>query len=259
MKTFFLTLTGTVRAASPAIFAFIETTLPYSTPFPIATITMASAGQFFGLKGFGAFLFVYSLEAIGIIFTSKLVDAIVDFIKARNPKSFLMVLVLFSVVAAYITILVSLNVKIHKEITDADFSTALTLICFLPLIAGVLNGINLVKMDYIDSVEEKKMLDEKHYQEQREDKMKLRTLRYQQIAPAPQAPRSSKEKMPGDYKEYLFSLLDGHVNELLDKDGKISLTKITDRINKDKRVEFVHANVKGTWYKFVQEWKSSRQ
>ena len=261
MKYLFNNMTDIIRAASPSIFAFIETTLPYSTPSPIAIITMTSAGTFFGLKGFGAFLFVYSLEGIGLVATSKLVETIVEFIRGRNLKTAIMIAVLVVVVYFYITILVSLNVKIHTEYEDVNFSQALTLICYLPLIAGVLNGLGQVKNDYLRSQQELKELEERRHQEKRHDTLEMRRLRYQQTTPLPQTPdtRKSSTKTAGDYKEYVFELLENHSSELLDKDGNISLTKITARVNKDKRVQFEHADVKGTWYKYVQTWKSSHR
>lgn len=252
MKAFFTSLTAAIQAFSPALFSFVETTLPYTTPTPIAIITSNSAATYFGLTGLGAFLFVYSLEAIGLIATSKLVETIVDFIKGRNIKTLIMIVVLALAVYAYITILVSINVKIHTEITDPGFSQALTLICYLPLIAGILNGLSLVKLEYVSNVVEQKSLAEQHYQQSREDRLKLKMLKYQVNVPAvDQQVKTHKQKMAGDYKEYVF--------ELLDQYGDMPLTEITKAVNKNKRVEFVHADVKGTWYKYVQQWKQGKQ
>ena len=251
MKNFFLSLTGAIQAFSPALFSFVETTLPYTTPTPIAIITSNSASTYFGLKGFGAFLFVYSLEAIGLISTSKLVETIVDFIKSRNKKSALMILVLAIAVYAYITILVSINVTIHKDITDKSFSHALTLICYLPLIAGVLNGLSLVKLEYVNTVAAQQALEENHWQQKRQDSLEIKKLKYQSTAPAPATTSARKERQAGDYKEYVF--------ELLDQYGDMPLTEITKAVNKNKRVDFVHADVKGTWYKYVQQWRQGKQ
>ena len=256
MKQFFDTLTTIIRAASPSIYAFIETTLPYSTPAPIALISSASAATFFGLKGLGAFLFVYSLEGIGLISTSKLVEHIVIFIRSRNVKTAITIAVLTVTVIVYITILVSLNVRIHKEFTDDNFKQALTLICYLPLVAGILNGLTLVKTEDVNSAEHKQKLAEEPYQQTREDRLKLKALDkgvnlfQSTTTPAPEVSKP-KGKTPGDYRDYVL--------ELLDKHGELPLTEITALVNKNKRVEFVHADVKGTWYKYVQIWKRGRQ
>lgn len=258
MKFLFNSLTAVIRAASPAIFSFVETTLPYTTPMPIALITMTSAGVFFGLKGLGAFLFVYSLEGIGLVATSKLVETIVDFIRSRNTKTFIMIVVLAVAVYVYITILVSLNVKIHTEIKDINFSQALTLICYLPLLAGILNGLGLVKIEYLQTIENTQTVDEKRHQESREDRMKRWMIKHglnpEQSNNAPHdAPRQDRrEKMPGDFKEYVFKLLD-------ESGGNMKLTEITERVNRDKRVGFKHSDAKGTWFKYVDEWKRTRQ
>ena len=256
MKQFFDTLTMIIRAASPSIYAFIETTLPYSSPAPIAIISSASAATFFGLKGLGAFLFVYSLEGIGLISTSKLVEHIVIFIRSRNVKTAITIAVLTITVIVYITILVSLNVRIHEEFTDDNFKQALTLICYLPLIAGILNGLTLVKTEDVNAAELKNKLAEEHYQQNRSDRLKLKALDkgvnlfQTTTVPVPEVSKS-KGKTPGDYRDYVL--------ELLDKHGELPLTEITALVNKNKRVEFVHADVKGTWYKYVQIWKRGRQ
>ena len=254
MKYFFQGLTDIIRAASPSIFTFVETTLPYTTPTPIALISAASATSFFGLTGFGAFLFVYSLEGIGLISTSKLVEHVVIFIRSRNVKTAITIAVLAITVIVYITILVSLNVKIHNEYTESNFRQALTLICYLPLVAGVLNGLSLVKIEDINATESQKSLKEQHYQQTREDKLKLKALDkgvnlFQSTTATPDVQSHKKTKMPGDYRDYVF--------ELLDQNREMPLTEITAMVNKNKRVEFVHADVKGTWYKYVQIWKRS--
>ena len=256
MKLFFQSMTAIIRAMSPAIFAFIETTLPYTTPMPIALISSASAATFFGLKGIGAFLFVYSLEGIGLLSTSKLVEHVVVFIRSRNVKTAITIAVLTVTVIVYITVLVSLNVKIHKEFTDDNFKQALTLICYLPLLAGVLNGLTLVKIEDVNSDEYQKKLKEEHYQQTRSDRTRLRALDkgvnlFQANAVPVSAESVRKGKQAGDYREYVL--------ELLDQRGEIPLTEITALVNKNKRVNFVHAEVKGTWYKYVQIWKRGRQ
>lgn len=249
MKQLFQGLTEIIRAASPSIFSFVETTLPYTTPAPIALISAASAASFFGLKGFGAFLFVYSLEGIGLVSTSKLVETVVDFIRGRNLKTLIMIFSLLTVVIVYITILVSLNVKIHTEITDENFSQALTLICYLPLIAGVLNGLSLVKLDFLEDKKKKEEIEETHYQQRRGDSMEIKRLKLG-LAPGENKPKEKKsnDKMPGDYKDYVFELLDQYGPGL-------PLTEITRLVNRDKRVNFIHADAKGTWFKYVQAWK----
>lgn len=54
-----------------------------------------------------------------------------------------------------------------------------------------------------------------------------------------------------DYKDFVFELLE-------QSQGQISLTEITAEVNRKKRVQFNHADVKGTWYKYATQWKSSR-
>jgi hypothetical protein len=59
---------------------------------------------------------------------------------------------------------------------------------------------------------------------------------------------NEKHHNAADYKDFVFELLD-------DRNGNIALTDITASVNKEKRVRLVHSKVKGTWYKWIQEWK----
>jgi hypothetical protein len=69
---------------------------------------------------------------------------------------------------------------------------------------------------------------------------------------------SQRNHRASDYKDYVFELLNENMGELLNPDGSVSLSKITEKVNKKKRVELAHSAVKGTWYKFLQEWKRTR-
>ena len=256
MKLFFQSLTEIIRAMSPSIFAFIETTLPYTTPMPIALISSASAATFFGLKGFGAFLFVYSLEGIGLISTSKLVEHVVIFIRSRNVKTAIAIAVLAGTVVVYITILVSLNVKIHKEFTDENFKQALTLICYLPLLAGVLNGLTLVKIEDVNSAEYQNRLKEQHYQETRGDRVKLKPLDKavnlfeQAIADQTAAPKTpAREKHASDYQDKIVVMLNAEYSKsgrVLSPSGICHLLKIDVDRNK------------GHVYRITKRWKEER-
>ena len=262
MKSLFDGLTDILRSAQPSIFAFVETTLPYTTPAPIALISAASAGAFFNLTGVGAFFFVYSLEGIGLLSTTKLVESIIDFIRSKNAKTAIMIVVLLVLVGVYITILVSLNVNIHTEFTNPNFAKVLTLICYLPLIAGVLNGLNLAKLDFTNSTAKAKQeelesrlrqetLEERRLQEEQAERNRRWDIRHgvvRESSTSFQPVKPSKEKMPGDFKEYVFELLDA-------AGGNMALTEITAQVNKGKRMSFKHENAKGTWYKFREEWK----
>jgi hypothetical protein len=263
--------TEAIKAANPSAYSLVETTLPYTTPTPIAVITAASASTYFGLKGFWAFLFVYSLEGIGLVATTKFVESIVVVIRSRNSKNIIMTLVLLAAVVTYIVILVSINVTIHKEFAaDPAFGFALTLICFLPLIAGTLNGVSQIKetdrrtQKAIDDEKERLRLEEialteKHRLEDKEERFRRYLIKKgfnpdaaQSPMNTPPVPQQQRDKMPGDFKEYVFKLLD-------ECSGNIKLTEITERVNKDKRVHFIHGSAKGTWYKYVEEWKRSHQ
>jgi hypothetical protein len=66
----------------------------------------------------------------------------------------------------------------------------------------------------------------------------------------PQATPAETAHKASDYRDFVFELLD-------QSNGTIPLTAITDTVNKQKRVRFTHADVKGTWYKYQQAWLRS--
>lgn len=275
MKYLFDWLTSVLQAAQPSAFAFVETTLPYSTPLPIALISAASATTFFGLKGTGAFFFVYSLEAIGLVATTRLVESVVDWVRSRNGKSLVVIIVLGLVVFAYVRILVTLNVTM-KAATNPAYSEALTLICYLPMIAGTLNGMGLLKLNARAEQEHRATLEEQHRQEDREDRLRLEREKLQArkelevkkletqveiekaraqqgiVAPQPVAPQTFPVEKAGDYRQAVFDILDQN-------NGNVGLTDITRLINEVHQTHFIHADVKGTWFKYVQAWHKQRK
>lgn len=87
---------------NPSAFRFLAASLPYLTPFPIAWLTSHSSEQYLHFTPAIAFIFVFSLEGIGLWFTSLLVDAVVDVIRSRNQKAVLIVIILGLAVTAYI-------------------------------------------------------------------------------------------------------------------------------------------------------------
>jgi hypothetical protein len=134
---------------SPAMFRMLSTVLPYLTPLPVAWLTAKHAAQFLNFTKEISIVFVVMLEGIGLWATTELVDAFVEAVRSRNWKSWGVVGFLTAVVVAYITLLISLNVTLQKAVGDASptMSYVLTLICFLPFIAGSLNGYRKVKLE----------------------------------------------------------------------------------------------------------------
>jgi len=133
---------------NPSAYRFIAAILPYLTPFPVAWLTAHSSEKFLGFTPEIAFIFVVSLEGIGLWLTSLFVDGVVDWIRSRNWKTGAIVLVLGSAVSAYIYILVSLNVSLESVsgVVNPIYSRVVTLLCFLPLITGIGNGYYKLKL-----------------------------------------------------------------------------------------------------------------
>ncbi len=170
--------------ASPSVFSVLAAVLPYASPLPIAAITANSAEGYLGMTNTIAGIFVFVLEGLGLWVTSAFVDAVVDYIKSRNWKSAIMVVLLLIIVVVYISILVNLNVRLKLasgNITQ-EYSTIITLICFLPLISGFMNGYWKLRLqarsDIERAVSAKEDKDERIRQEQRQDRMAMYKIRH---------------------------------------------------------------------------------
>lgn len=202
-------ITETIENANPAIFAFLSTILPFLTPFPIAAITAISAETYLFAGNLAiSWIFVAVLEGLGLLVTSYLTDAVLSYIKARNPKEVWKIILLAVVTVVYITLLIGLNVKLKAANSEADqtYLTVITLMCFLPLISGVLYGYNRfnrqAKRDEASEVDYQRQLENERWEKERQDRMDRYKIKkgvpltqYQLSTPAPQIsiPQQKKE------------------------------------------------------------------
>lgn len=140
---------------NPSAFRFLAASLPYLTPVPVAWLTSHSASAFLQFTPEVAFIFVFALEGIGLWFTTMLVDSVVDWVRSRNWKTFVPVVMFALAVTGYIFILVDLNVTLERATGDPDpaLSRVITLLCFLPLITGIGNGYYKLKLEHKTSSE----------------------------------------------------------------------------------------------------------
>jgi hypothetical protein len=249
-------------------YALLPTVLPYSTPLPIAMITASSAEHFFGMTPMIAGVFVFSLEGLGVWSTTTFIDKFVDWVRSRNPKVAWMSFIMGVVVAAYLTILVLLNVVLKGDNTTA-YKWAVTLVCFLPFIAGILNGFRKVDLTDQDAALAAQALQEKRRQDELARQKELEVLKSdervkkaalkqgfnilaepaaQPQLPAPAEPKT-KEKTAADYHAFVLELLDQH-------NGALTPRQITDMVNKTKRISLEHEKVKSSWTRYTQEWRS---
>lgn len=183
LADFFSNLGETFEKFNPAAFKFLAAILPYSTPFPVAWLTMRSAEAFLGFDPVVAFIFVFGLEGMGLWFTSLFVDAVIDVIRSRNVKTVLLVLLFGLVVAAYVFLLVNLNVTLKASTGEPNPSLerVITLLCFLPLLTGVGNGYYKWKLEMEDKDKKAKEFEtskeERRHQEKREDRLKGKMIK----------------------------------------------------------------------------------
>jgi hypothetical protein len=136
---------------SPSLFALMATMLPYLSPLPIAFFTASNATHYLGFTPAISGIFVFVLEALGLWVTSVLVDSVLEFIRSRNSKTGVMILIFGLVTAVYITILINLNVSLEtadptKTVSPA-YTRIITLISFIPLLTGFMNGWHKAKLD----------------------------------------------------------------------------------------------------------------
>ena len=163
---------------SPSLFSLMATILPYFSPLPIATLTAVNAQSYLGFTPTISGIFVFVLECLGLWVTTVLVDTIVEAIRSRNAKTFLMVAILSLVVLVYIVILINLNVSLENaiKIVNPIYSRIITLICFIPLISGFMNGYHKVQIQHKFETKSNKTHEQeredmlRHEQQEREDK-----------------------------------------------------------------------------------------
>ena len=160
---------------SPAAFRMLSTSLPYLSPLPVAYMTANSAAEFLGMDPRIAGVLVFILEGVGLWSTTELVDSVVEAVRSKNKKSWGIVFFLGSVVVIYIIILIVLNVILEATVNHKGgyYSLVLTLICFLPLLSGALNGYRKVKLEtktnlayakeHQEQVDRQKMLDDNEF------------------------------------------------------------------------------------------------
>lgn len=150
LANFFENLGEMFEKFNPAAFRFLAAVLPYSTPLPVAWITMRSASEFLGFDPFISFVFVFGLEGMGLWFTSLFVDSVIEAIRSRNSKGFFMVVLFGLVVGAYVYLLVNLNVTLKFAVGEANpaLQRVITLLCLLPLLTGVGNGYYKWQLEY---------------------------------------------------------------------------------------------------------------
>lgn len=211
---------------NPSAFRFLSAVLPYLTPIPVAWLTSDSSATFLHFPAKVAFIFVFCLEGIGLWFTSMLVDAVVDFIRSKNWKTFVLVLMFGFVVIVYVFVLVSLNVTLETAANgqaNSSLSKVITLLCFLPLLTGVGNGYYKYKLDLRTQSERDKeyerSLNERVRQENRSDKMERyrikheRTVTNEQTTTNVRAKRTNttnerSERTNGELRTFVETLLD---------------------------------------------------
>lgn len=172
---------------NPSAYRFLAALLPYLTPIPVAWLTANSSATFLHFDPGVAFIFVFSLEGIGLWFTSLLVDSIVDFIRSRNWKTIGIVVLFGFAVTAYVYILVNLNVTLEQANTtngiyNPALSKVITLLCFLPLITGIGNGYYKLQVERKTTnernLEYERSQAEKIRQENRSDRMERYKLKH---------------------------------------------------------------------------------
>lgn len=155
LASFFDYLGDALERFNPSAFRFLAAALPYLTPVPVAWLTAHSSSEFLHFTPTVSFIFVFALEGIGLWFTTLLVDAVVDWVRSRNWKSFVPVVLFVLTVSSYVYLLVNLNVTLESASGNVNpaLSKVITLLCFLPLITGIGNGYYKLKLDYETDME----------------------------------------------------------------------------------------------------------
>lgn len=151
------------------MYNFLSVVLPYSTSFPVAILTAKSAKTFLELDPITAGILVFGLEGLGLLCTSLLVDAVVEWIRSKTSKSIVPIILFGTVTFVYVRILISLNVTLKEAIgnTNPALAGVITLLCYIPLLSGVLAGWNKLRIE-----NKNKQQEERDHTESREDKLR---------------------------------------------------------------------------------------
>jgi hypothetical protein len=191
------------------------------------------------------------LEMLGYVGAIEFIHHLLRLTRDYRSENWIPVILTGVAYTFYLLAMFLINVQLGKYFqTPPIVNSIIGLLSFITIPTGLLAANHLSQ----------RAVSEEDYvlrQEKREDKLKSKMIK-QGINPmgftamhdAQRAQASEKKRHAGDYKEFVF--------ELLDHKGKLPLTEITDMVNKNKRVDLVHKDVKGTWYKYVQEWERSR-
>lgn len=251
--------------ASPSLYKMLSTLVPYLAPVPVALLTAGSSIKYLGMSGWGAGIFVFVLDGLGILATVTLVSVVVDFIRSRNWKTLFMVLLFVAANVFYIQIVVSLNVRLAEALGNADPIKAkvLTLISWLPILAGVMNGYFVLtsrqKTETEKAQEKQAEMDAQIRQEQMDFKLKRAALKhgFNPFAPAPATlnqdvpqVKDVREKHASDYKDKAVQfILDYHK-----KNGSLPAPKhLTERFNLE------HSKNKGYFSTLIREVANKHQ
>lgn len=211
---------------SPALFKMLSAVLPYTTPLPVAYMTADSAAKFLGMDVYIAGILVFGLEGVGVWVTSELVDSFVEAVRSRNKKAWGVVAFLSTIVIAYISILITLNVVLEQQVNHRGgaYAVVLTLICLMPLISGSMNGYRKTKLEIKTNMtlqkEHQEQLDAQIRAEQVDFKLKKAALKQgfnpfatvtlnQDVAQV----KEIKEKHASDYREKAIEFIERYHNE----------------------------------------------
>lgn len=254
LARFFDWMGDALERFNPSAFRFLAATLPYLTPIPVAWMTAHSASKFLSFTPQVAFILVFSLEGIGLWFTTMFVDAVVDWVRSRNWKSFVPVVLFSFTVTAYVMILVSLNVTLEEAngTINPALSRVVTLFCFLPLITGVGNGYYKLKLEHKTETQKAKEhqeeIDEKIRKEKREERLeRLRIKTGNKLESSKKVSSEEESFQEGSGKMETWRKIKGKLSR---KDLEKLATLSPDSMRQ-------YASQTGFTYKTISNWRSN--
>lgn len=226
---------------SPSLFALLSTIIPYLSPLPIAFFTASNATRYLGFTPTISGIFVFVLESLGLWVTSVLVDSVLEFIRSRNSKTGIMILIFGAVTGVYIAILISLNVSLESadptKVMSPAYTKVITLISFIPLLTGFMNGWHKAKLDNDKRMElskiESRLQNESQSEKEHARKMEMERLKSEErIRKAElRGQRSSGKPLQELNRSFNFEV----------SASKNSSESLQSSLGKDKKVKFVEA------------------
>lgn len=205
------------------------------------------------LSGILSFIVGIVLEMLGYVGAISFIQNVFNWIRTRKEEFLVPSVLTFLSYLFYLIAMYQINVQLGKFFnTPVIMNSIVGLLAFITVPSSLLAATHLGQ---------KELLERERETRKDNNDFRLKKQALKQGMNIFGAPVSNELVVDGvstqvkhsaaQYKELVFSILD----ETL---GQISLSDITKEINKRKRLRLEHKDIKGTLFKYKNQWKRER-